>query len=341
MSKPTGGKVGRPPKQIPAIETPETPAVRPRPTDPIAAVLWDMGVESAKPEPNATRSGLLREQLAALTRAQDRADGIANDQQRIDLKAAQDSITDLETWADDDEEMIRGLQQGYDELQQTMTVLEAKVTSTIAAAAEERRQYLAQCPGCAAGTVTISELQDGLDRAKALAEKCAAGMCPTSVSRQAENDRLRGPARRMEEIENTIKGIEDERKQVIAAREYRASVLAEVVKIRERRKPLTAEERERFGSAVHDSSFRNADKDNQFLADNAGIIAEDDAATARAAAEKEHQMWLELRSKLGSDRMKILLAEKHAANPVHRRYEDLFSPKEQLEEVPPAYGPAK
>ena len=85
MSKPTGGKVGRPPKQITIpIPAPETPAT-PRPTDPIAAIVWDMAVESAKAVPNATRAGLLKGQLDALMRDRDRADGIAKDEQRIEL----------------------------------------------------------------------------------------------------------------------------------------------------------------------------------------------------------------------------------------------------------------
>jgi hypothetical protein len=316
MSKPTGGKPGRPPRPTPAA------ILRaPRPADPIAAIVWDMAVESAKPEPNATRSGLLREQLSALTRAQDRADGIAKDEQRIDLEAALKSITDLETWADDDEEMIRGLQQGYDELRENMTVLEAKVASTIAAAAEERRQYLAACPACAAGTVTISELQGENGHLRLLAERCAEGRCPSSQARQVEIDRLRGPAQRMGEMDAAVKEIEDARRKVVAAREQRAAILARAREINARPK-MTASNIATGLAFPGTAEGVRLREEKAFFAENAELIAEDSAARekaeAAAAAKREHQNWIRLREHFGPTRLKVMLTAK--------RYEEIFGP---------------
>jgi chromosome segregation ATPase len=152
VSKPTGGKPGRPP-------TPAAVPRAPRPADPIAAIVWDMEVEAAKEKPNATKAGLLGKQLEALTRAQDRADTIASDEQRIELEAARISIDELNAECDESEATISSLQQDVSTFQQTVTTLESKITDVIAAAAEDRQQYLAQCPACVAAAVTISGLQ--------------------------------------------------------------------------------------------------------------------------------------------------------------------------------------
>jgi hypothetical protein len=313
MSKPTGGKPGRPPKP----PTPEALPRAPRPTDPIAAIVWDMEVEASKEKPNPTRAGLLGKQLEALTRERDRADAIASDEQRIELEAARISITEWETAADESDATIEGLERECDRLQGTVTKLEGEVTNTIAVAAEDRRAYLNQCPVCAETAVIVSGLQAGLDRADALAEKCAKGQCLSSMTRQAEIDRTRGPAAQWESWDETVKSIEDERKRVIAAREHRAEVLAEVVRIKERQR-MTDAEYDSLGAMQANEVRLHIAKDKKFLLDNAEIIAEDAAAKAEAEKKKEHQKWIDLRTHFGPTRMKVMLTAK--------RYEEIFGP---------------
>ena len=295
MSKPTGGKVGRPAK--PSPPTPAAIPETPRPTDPIAAIVWDMAVESAKDTPNPTKAGLYAKQLEALTREQDRADGIAKDEQRIELEAARILIDELNTKyaaeCAESKAAIEGLDREFDELHEKATRLEGELAGTVAAAVKDREEYLAQCPACAAAAVTISGLQDGLDRAAALAEKCAEGQCPSSLSRQAEVDRTREPAAQWESWDKTVRGIEDDK--------------------------LTEEQLAGMGSMRYNSSIGQLPEDDRkFLAANAEIIAEDDAAKAKVAAEKEHEIWLDRRSWFGPTRLKVMMGSE--------RYEKEFGP---------------
>ncbi len=322
MSKPTGGKVGRPPKQIPAEISSMLRA--PRPADQIAAVLWDIEGEAAKAEPNPTKAGLLKGQLDALMRDRDRADGIAQDQQRIDLEAALVSIEELTAKYDaectESEASIKELDRECDELHEKATRLEGEIASTIAVAAAERTAYLNQCPACAAATVTIEGLQQENERLRkvieeqrVLAEKCAEGQCPSSVTRQAEIDRTSGPAWEMEQLENTVKGIEDERKRVIAAREHRAEVLAKAAKIKERHKLTDAEILQMLSGGSLEGPWKLKQirmceiEDDRFLAENAAIISEDAAARVKAEEKALHQKMVDARVTLGSAKMKAYM----------------------------------
>jgi hypothetical protein len=77
---------------------------------------------------------------------------------------------------------------------------------------------------------------------------------------------------------------------------------------------MTAEEIERAGSMVHDSSFGKHPEDDRFLAENAELIAEGAAEDAAAKVKREkaegiayHQKMLELRTVIGSTKMKAHL----------------------------------
>jgi septal ring factor EnvC (AmiA/AmiB activator) len=164
-----------------------------------------------------------------------------------------------------------------------------------------------------------------------------------------EIDRTREPAQQMEQFNATVKGIEDERKRVIAEqarqgadRAHRAKILAEVTWMRERQKPTKAEIDSMSPTDFNEWALGKK-RDREFLADNAEIIAEVTAAKAKAeaedaavktaeAAEKAHQNWLRLREQLGRVRIKVMLEEKCKSNPAHARYEDLFTEKERSDD---------